>query len=188
MKVLRQLVFKIPAVLAFVSVVTSCNGMLGNKYKSCPMISVPLETAFFTHFKNNTKRDVNSMLYVGEIVDVESDCRFEIHKKTDEGVMYISVSLRMRAERGAIEKIPEMYFPYFVALVDSNRNILNKKTFSLRARFKDNVSRMNIEDTPVGLTVPIKRGQSGPHYHIYLGFQIDEKQRENNRRRVEILR
>jgi hypothetical protein len=72
-------------------------------------------------------------------------------------------------------------FPYFVAVVDANRNILNEKVFRLRQEF---VPRQNSRNVAEDITehIHLATPAEGGNYAIIVGFRLTPEQLEFNRK------
>jgi hypothetical protein len=74
-------------------------------------------------------------------------------------------------------------FDYFVSVTDESLNILQKEFFRFPVEFPGNRTRITVEDEKVALDIPLKAGQDGSHFEIFIGFQLSQEQLEYNRRR-----
>ena len=132
-------------------------------------------------FRDGPGRDILDISYSGRLTRVFTDCEYEMNKDRT-GVMAVRVYVAVEAERGPANRDRIAPYRYFVTLTDAKREPVAKNVFELTARFPGNVSRMVLTDDTVEMKVPIRAGQSGQNFTVFVGFQLSDEQLEFNRR------
>jgi hypothetical protein len=132
-------------------------------------------------FRDGPGRDILDISYSGRLSRVFADCEYEMNKDRT-GVMAVRVYVAIEAERGPANRDRVAPYRYFVTLTDSKREPVAKNVFELTAQFPGNVTRMVLTDDTVEMKVPIRSGQSGRDFTIFVGFQLSDEQLEFNRR------
>ena len=96
----------------------------------------------------------------------------------------------MVAIRGPANHDREAQFDYFVSVVDSERDVLNKQIFGVTVKFPGNLTRVSLTDNdpPVTVDIPLAAGRDATDYQIFVGFQLTPDELEYNRRRRNSLR
>ena len=148
----------------------------------CPRVSILGDAATLTKFRPGPGRDLTDVLYEGVVTGVTGRCAYANDGKRANRALSIKVALVIEAARGPANRDGRAAFPYFVGITDSSRNVLNKERFNVRVVFPGNRTRLVITDDPVNLEIPVKAGQSGRDFTIFVGFQLSREDLEYNRR------
>ncbi len=96
----------------------------------------------------------------------------------EKGGILINAIITINAVRVA-PQVSRAEYVYFVAVVDSTRNILNEQRFTLDAQFTNQDFRQYVEKISVHL--PLQHVSAGDGYAIIVGFQLTPEQLEFNR-------
>lgn len=148
----------------------------------CPRISILGDAATITKFRPGPGRDLTDVLYEGVVTNVTGRCTYANGGKGANRALSMKVVLVIEAARGPANRDGRAAFSYFVGITDSSRNVLNKERFNVRMLFPGNRTRLVITDNPVTLEIPVKAGQSGRDFTIFVGFQLSREDLEYNRR------
>jgi hypothetical protein len=147
----------------------------------CPRVSILADAARITKFRPGPGRDLVDVLFEGEIGNFLTSCRHDIDRKTRTGTLDVEVIVDIEAARGPADRDRAAGYDYFVALTDVSGNVLQRGSFSATAAFEGNRTRFVFRDTPVHLKIPLKTGQAGPDFLIFLGFQLTPEEMQYNR-------
>lgn len=143
----------------------------------CPAVGMPRETASLTRFREGPGRDLTDVIYEAGIADVKMACTY-----TSKGVD-IDLGVVLAAERGPANTSRTATVPYYIAIVDPQRNILAKEVFTTTLTFQANVSRASgIDETQE--TIPLPKGKSAERYGVVLGMQLTPEEVEYNRNKA----
>ncbi|MEQ8192915.1 MAG: hypothetical protein RIB59_00355 [Rhodospirillales bacterium] len=196
--------------LAVLSTLSSCS-WFGDKKKveakvPCPHVAVISDADLYTHFQPGAKWDRDSLRYEAQIVKIKSACDFSRPKsqptpsdkdkkaKVDDGPKTLLAAITVTFEVHVYPKYKgqDARLKYFVAITDRQTNVLNKQTFDIAApkpKWEETKGQplksrsVYFTDKPVTLRIPLKKGQIGPDFHIFAGFQLSPEHLELNRKR-----
>jgi hypothetical protein len=156
---------------------TSCSLFDTSKQFDCPVVGMPRETATLTRFREGPGRDLTDVVYEASIADVKLACTY-----TSKGVN-IDLGVVLAADRGPANTARTATIPYYIAVVDPERNILAKEVFTKALTFQQNVSRaVDMDETQE--VIPLPKGKSAERYGIVIGMQLTAEEVEYNRNKV----
>jgi hypothetical protein len=92
----------------------------------------------------------------------------------------LDLQIAFAAERGPAERTRKASLPYFVAIVDGERNIVAKENFSADFEWTDNRPRTGRVDQWEPY-IPLKSNFDGPSFQVLVGFQLTAEQVAWNR-------
>src|SRR5260221_44122 len=72
-------------------------------------------------------------------------------------------------------------FAYFIAVADEQRNILNKKEYTVSVEFAPRQNRLQVSDQ-VAIGLPVRDLSAGGKYLIIVGLQLSPEQLDFNRK------
>jgi hypothetical protein len=148
----------------------------------CPRVSVLAETAKVVKFSPGPGRDLIDVIYEGTMADVQSECGFRTAGAKSKGNLSMDIGAVIEVTRGPANKDGRALFEYFVTITDTQRRILNKKTFQTGAIFPENSTRLILTDDPVNLSIPITGGQTGDDFLVFVGFQLSAEELRYNQK------
>lgn len=179
------------AALALILVLAGCTvyqdleeSVIG-KAPDCPNVKVLPEAATITRFKEGVGRDLIDVEFKGEITGFQGSCGEDRDEDTDSGTMSIDLAVAMYLERGPANRSREIGFNYFISVTDSSKNVLNKNIFGVKVTFPGNLTVLKWSedpDDPVILNIPLKTGERGRDFIIFVGFQLTPEEYQYNRR------
>jgi hypothetical protein len=149
----------------------------------CPRTAILADASSLVRFRDGPGRDLIDVSYVGRLASVTAECKYNLDKKTKTGTMTVTATVAMGVERGPANRDRRADFEYFVTLADAQRQPLEKSVFKVTARFPDNITRLVLTDDPIELKIPLKAGQTGRDFIVFVGYQLTEADLEYNRDR-----
>jgi len=163
---------------------SSYDELTGNTYKptSCPRVSVLADAADITRFAAGPGRDLTDVTFESNISGVDVKCGYDLEDDTS-GNLEIDVSLFFDTTQGPANKEKQAVLPYFLAVVDSKRTVLERKAFDFTIGFAKNAVQVSLKDEPVHFILPLKPGETGVDFEIFAGFGLSKEETEYNRRR-----
>jgi hypothetical protein len=81
------------------------------------------------------------------------------------------MSAQFIATRGPADRTRKAPFSYFVAIADNDDNVLARQNFDTTIAFPGTQTRNGVEED-IDQLIPIKTGQQGSDFHIYIGFNL----------------
>lgn len=145
----------------------------------CPEIVVVKELGEVTQFRPGEGRDLTDVVLEASVGGFDGFCETEI----DDGKP-VEVEVEMRllfdVSRGPANTDRKGAFRYFIAINDAADRTVQKHVFDTDVEFPGNRNRVAPFDE-LSLTVPLKAGENGGDYTVYVGFQLTDEQLEYNR-------
>ncbi len=163
----------LPAVFALPIVLAACSG--DQVAVACPQAAQIKDASRLTRF-SGAGRDLTDVLFEAEIKQLQLVCEY------DDGVVEASLKIVFQALRGPANRQGRAPVRYFVAIADRGKAILAREEFDLEIPFRGNQTRVAISEE-LGPRIPLRPGESGTDYRIYVGFTLTREEMRYNRRR-----
>lgn len=144
---------------------------------TCPKVSVLPGAGQITVFREGPGRDLVDVEYEGVIAPVSGECLYE----DDYAWVEIDLILRIGAVKGPAAISNNQSFDFFVAVADSNNQILNKKVFDSPVEVPEGRRRGAVEEE-LRQRFPIVSGTRGSDYRVIVGFQLTKEQMAYNQK------
>lgn len=146
----------------------------------CPFVGAVRELSYTTKFEGESQ-DLSDTLYEAKIDQVlpAVNCVYE----DDDGKQAIVYDIRVKflAQRGPKEREGVARFNYFVGIGGPGGQILKREVFDSEIVFENNATQaITIEE--IQPRIPLKQGENGDYYRIYLGFMLSEREFAYNRK------
>lgn len=146
----------------------------------CPFVGAVRELSYTTKFEGESQ-DLSDTLYEAKIDQVlpAVNCVYE----NDDGKQAIvyDIQVKFLAQRGPKEHEGVAKFNYFVGIGGPGGQILKREVFDSEIAFENNATQaITIEE--IQPRIPLKQGENGDYYRIYLGFMLDERELAYNRK------
>jgi hypothetical protein len=143
----------------------------------CPVVGIPRETSTLTRFRDGSGRDLTDVVFDASIRNAKIDCTY-----SSKGAS-IELGVILAAERGPAATARTATIPYFIAIVDPDRNILAKEVFTTTLTFPPNVSQTAVMDQSQE-TIPLPKNKSAETYGIVVGMQLTPDEIDYNRNKI----
>lgn len=153
-----------------------------DKPEPCPRIRILNDAAEMTRFKQGPGRDLVDVLFEARVSDVLSACAYDVDYDTRAGLIESQVVPVIRAVRGPANVSSSAEIPYFVALVDADKRILQKSNFSIKVGFPGNLTQNTVRDEPIDLAIVTDGNTDGSDYEIFIGLQLTREEMEYNQK------
>lgn len=173
------------ALAALIAVgLSACSGNWWEDKKEtrpCPKVSILADAASETTFAPGPGRDLTDIVHQGEVTGFAGACLYDTDSKTGEGTLDVELRLDLSAVRGPADTSRRASLRYFVSLTDNKLAVLTRESFDVAAEFPGNRTQAKIEKQPIYLSIPIKKGQTGADFQVFVGFQLTREQLDYNR-------
>jgi len=147
----------------------------------CPAVEVLPDTKSITYFDDKDNRPIGDIVARASLTDVRGGCEY-----SDDGVV-VDIDMLMQghiSDKGRYEGRRDleafMTFPYFVAVMDPDGKMIDKKIMATAMRFKPEIDDLDHAEK-ITQTIPLKDIGLGSKYTITLGFQLNRQQLDYNR-------
>lgn len=146
----------------------------------CPFVGAVRELSYTTKFEGESQ-DLSDTLYEAKIDQVlpAVNCVYE----NDDGKQAIvyDIQVKFLAQRGPKEREGLAKFNYFVGIGGPGGQILKREVFDSEIAFENNATQaITIEE--IQPRIPLKQGENGDYYRIYIGFMLNERELAYNRK------
>lgn len=146
----------------------------------CPAVLPVRDASYMTKFEGQSQ-DLSDTLFEAKIDAVlpAANCIY----RNDEGKRSIVYDIRVQflAQRGPKEREGAAKFEYFVAVTGSGGTPLARSVFPTEIPFENNATQAIVVEE-VQPTIPLKEGENGDWYRIYVGFMLTEQELAYNRK------
>jgi hypothetical protein len=159
------------AVIALALTLAGCSGKSAEEV-TCPAAAIAPDLDAVAIFPPGSAADPATLQAAGKIFSINSQCNGE------KGGIVVNTSIVFNMVRQS-PNVQRVEYVYFVAVIDSARNILNEQRFTLAADFGSASFRQYVEKISVHL--PLDHVSSGDGYTVVTGFQLTPDQLDFNR-------
>ncbi len=143
----------------------------------CPRVGILADAARLTVFRDGPGRDVTDVQSISNVSGFSGSSYYENKQRT----VVVDLRIELTSERGPAAGGPRFAdLPYFVSILDKNRNILVQQDFTLRADYPANSARVGLFDE-LEQRINLKDGEFGNAYEVLIGFRLTPDQLEWNR-------
>ena len=147
----------------------------------CPVVAPVREVAYMTKFAGESQ-DLSDTLYEAKIDQVlpAANC---VYQEDDSGKRAIVYDIRVKflAQRGPKDREGIAKFNYFMAVTGPGGQRLAREVFETEVPFENNATQ-GIVVEELQPRIPLKEGENGDYYRIYVGFMMSEKELAYNRK------
>lgn len=147
----------------------------------CPGVAVLPDTKSITYFDDPEGKPNGPMTARASLVDIKGGCDY-----TDTGVV-VDLDMIMKGHisskgryEGRADMEAFMTFPYFVAVMDPDGKMIDKKIMATAMRFKPSEDDLDHAEK-ITQTIPLSDVSKGSKYTITVGFQLNRAQLDYNR-------
>jgi hypothetical protein len=146
----------------------------------CPFVGAVREVSYMTKFQGQSQ-DLSDTLYEAKIDEVRpaKNCIYE----DDDGKRAIvyDIQVKFLAQRGPKEREGVARFDYFVGIGGPGGQIITREVFDSEIAFENNATQAIVIEE-IQPRIPLKQGENGDYYRIYIGFMLSEQELAYNRR------
>jgi hypothetical protein len=146
----------------------------------CPFVGAVRELSYTTKFQGESQ-DLSDTLYEAKIDEVRPavNCVYE----DDDGKQAIvyDIQVKFLAQRGPKEREGVAKFNYFVGIGGPGGQIIKREVFDSEIAFENNATQAIIIEE-IQPRIPLKQGENGDYYRVYIGFMLDERELAYNRK------
>lgn len=143
----------------------------------CPRVGILADAARMTVFREGPGRDITDVQSISQVSGFSGSCYYEDRQRT----VMVDLRIEVTSERGAAANGPRSAdLPYFVSILNKNRDIIAQQDFTLRADYPVNSARIGLFDE-LEQRIPLQAGEFGDAYEVLIGFRLTPDQLEWNR-------
>ncbi len=173
--------FRILAGAAALLLTGSCASEENIAAYPCPVVSPVRELAYMTKFQSDSQ-DLSDTLFEAKIDQVlpARNCVYEETSDGKRAIVY-DIQVKFLAQRGPKDREGTAKFNYFMAVTGAGGRPLTREVFDTQVSFENNATQ-GIVIEELQPRIPLKQGENGDYYRIYVGFMLSEKELAYNRK------
>jgi hypothetical protein len=148
--------------------------------RPCPMVKLVPDASYLTRFAGDAE-DLTDTVFEAKIAGVQPKCVYS--ENTDSGKTTINSDLlvKIMASRGPKLTDDKVTFNYVVALTGQGGQKLTRQPFDVTIPLTADKPSGTIIDNPT-VSIPLKKGENGDYYQIYVFLEVTEKELAYNKR------
>lgn len=148
--------------------------------EGCPIVEVLPDTRSITYFEGDAPAP-NAMTARAAIKEIRGGCEYQDNAVVVDIDMIMEGTITDKARyEGRKDLEAFMTFPYFIAVMDPDGNMVDKKIMATAMRFKPNDNNLDHAEK-ITQTITLSDIGLGSHYTIATGFQLTRAQLDYNR-------
>lgn len=146
----------------------------------CPFVGAVRELSYMTKFQGDSQ-DLSDTLFEAKIDQVLPAVNCIYEDNDGKRAIVYDIQVKFLAQRGPKEREGLAKFDYFVGIGGPGGKILKREVFDSAIAFENNATQaITIEE--IQPRIPLKQGENGDYYRIYIGFMLSEKELAYNRK------
>lgn len=144
----------------------------------CPSTGVLAETSALTSFTPGQRMVPANVVYQAEVRRSTTSCSVD----KDEHVAETSLEISFRGLRKNAGGAAQYTVPFFVAINDSDGNLVMKKTYSTNLVFESGQTQVDFTQPIDDIPIRMARSKQAFEYHLIVGLVLTKQQLEYNRK------
>ena len=146
----------------------------------CPVVKQVPDASYITRFAGESE-DLTDTAFEARIANVQPMCKYIEDEDTQKTKIESDLLVGIVASRGPKLTGEEVTFNYVIALTGRGGQKLTRQQFDVTIPLTADQPTAQIVDNPV-VTIPLKKGENGDFYQIYVFIEVTEKELAYNRR------
>lgn len=159
---------------------SACQDPIAQQSRPCPMVKIVQDAAYLTRFAGESE-DLAETSFEARVARSQSMCTYVMNTKTGETTIRSEINLEFAASRGPKNPDSAAKFNYWVRVTGPNSSQLSSQVLDVEIPFTSAKIQGTIQDQ-VNILTPLKEGENGDFYRIYVGLAVNEKELNYNRR------
>ena len=160
--------------------VASCAQTTEQQSMPCPIVKSVPDAAYLTRFAGESE-DLTDTAFEARLVGVQPTCKYIVDNDTGKTKIESSLLVKIAASRGPKVTGDSVTFNYVVALTGAGGQKITRQQFDVTLPLTADKPTGQITDNPT-VTIPLKKGENGDYYQIYVFLEVTEKELAYNRR------
>lgn len=147
----------------------------------CPVVAPVRELGYVTKFQGDSQ-DLSDTLFEARIDEVRpaANCIYQEDSDGNRAIVY-DIQVKFLALRGPKDREAAAKFDYFMAVTGPGGQPLAREVFGTQVDFENDATQ-GIVIEELQPRIPLKQGENGDYYRIYVGFMLNEKELAYNRK------
>src|SRR5688572_1356953 len=146
----------------------------------CPLVAPVRELGYMTKFQGESQ-DLSDTLFEAKIDQVlpARNCVYQEGSDGKRAIVY-DIQVKFLAQRGPKDREGVAKFNYFMAVTGPGGQPLVREVFDTEIPFENATQAITVEELQP--RIPLKQGENGDYYRIWVGFMLNEQELAYNRR------
>ncbi len=157
-----------------------CVDPIPQQSRPCPPVKVVQDAAYLTRFAGESE-DLADTSFEARIARSKSFCTYVINTDSGETTIRSEISVEFAASRGPKNPDSTAKFNYWIRVTGPGGSQLSSQTLDVEIPFTAAKVQGAVQDA-VNILTPLKQGENGDFYRIYIGLAVNEKELAYNRR------
>jgi hypothetical protein len=146
----------------------------------CPVVKQVPDATYLTRFAGESE-DLTDTAFEARLVSAQSKCTYIEDTDTKKTKIQTDIQVRVSASRGPKLTDEKVTFNYVIALTGRGGQKLTRQPFDVTVPLTADKPSAQVIDEP-SVTIPLKQGENGDYYQIYVFLEVTEKELAYNRR------
>ena len=159
---------------------TSCGSTTAPQSMPCPMVKTVPDASYLTRFAGESE-DLTDTAFEAKLVGVQPKCIYSENTDTKKTAIVSDLLVKIQASRGPKVAGDKVTFNYVIALTGQGGRKITRQQFDVTLPLTADKPSGQIVDNPT-VTIPLKKGETGDFYQIYVFLEVTEKELAYNRR------
>lgn len=159
---------------------SGCTDPIPQQSRPCPQVKVVQDAAYLTRFAGEAE-DLAETSFEARISRSQSMCTYVMNTDTGETMIRTELSIEFAASRGPKNPDSAAKFNYWVRVTGPGSSQLSSQELDVEIPFTA-AKVQNALGDQIDVFVPLKQGETGDFYRIYVGLAVTEKELAFNRR------
>jgi len=159
----------------------ACTDPIAQQSRPCPIVKVVQDAAYLTRFAGEAE-DLAETSFEARIGRSKSFCTYVMNTETGETTIRSEISIEFAASRGPKNPDSAAAFKYQVGVTGPGNQLLPGQQL-LDVQIPFSASKVqNVVQDQVFVYTPLKKGETGDFYRIWLSLEVTPKELDYNRR------
>jgi hypothetical protein len=146
----------------------------------CPVVKAVPDASYLTRFAGESE-DLTDTAFEARLVGVQPKCTYSEDTDTKKTAIVSDLLVKILASRGPKLTGDQVTFNYVIALTGQGGRKITRQQFDVTIPLTADKPSGQIVDNPT-VTIPLKKGENGDYYQIYVFLEVTEKEMAYNRR------
>jgi hypothetical protein len=146
----------------------------------CPVVRAVPDASYLTRFAGDSE-DLTDTTFEARLAGVQPMCKYIEDTDTKKTKIVSDLLVKLTASRGPKLAEDQVKFNYVVALTGQGGRKIARQQFDVTIPLTKDKPSGQIVDNPT-VTIPLKEGENGDYYQIYVFLEVTQKELAYNRR------
>ncbi len=146
----------------------------------CPVVKTVPDASYLTRFAGESE-DLTDTAFEAKLVGVQPMCKYIEDTEAKKTQIVSDLLVKLAASRGPKLTGDNVTFNYVIALTGQGGRKITRQQFDVTLPLTADKPSGQITDNPT-VTIPLKKGENGDFFQIYVFIEVTEKELAYNRR------